>query len=154
MTIKLTDIYDVFGELSIINERDEMVPKNYEELKKYDIDFDFGKIGEDFTKTLFEHNTKVEVKTDRGKWKGSGNIAIEIRCKGRDSGLTVTDKDGHFVYLLTDNEEIIGGFIFKVEYLKEKIRQLHKEGRLKMTMGGDGGMSQLVLLPIKELFTT
>ena len=126
---------------------------DYKELKKFDIDLEFGKIGEDFAEALFTHNTKVEVKTDTGIWKNSGNIAIEVRYKGRPSGLTTTDKDGHFVYLLTDNDEIIGGFIFKVEYLKEKIRQLKKEGRLKMTMGGDFGMSQLVLIPIKELFS-
>lgn len=125
---------------------------DYEELKKYDLDLEFGKIGEDFAEALFTHNTKVEVKTDSGIWKNTGNIAIEIRCKGRPSGLSVTDKDGHFVYLLTDNDEIIGGFIFKVEFLKEKIRKLKKEGRLKIKMGGDFGMSQLVLLPIKELF--
>ena len=32
------------------------------------------------------------------------------------------------------------------------IKNLQKEGSLKMVMGGDDNMSQLVLLPIKELF--
>ena len=79
MPIKLTDIYDVFGDLAIINERNEMVPKNYEELKKFDLDLEFGKIGEDFAKALFYHNTKVEVKTERDIWATTGNIAVAVR---------------------------------------------------------------------------
>jgi hypothetical protein len=42
--------------------------------------------------------------------------------------------------------------MFKVDLLKEKIKKLHKEGNLKMVMGGDDNMSQMALLPIKELF--
>ena len=82
MTIKLTDIYDVFVDLAIINERGNLVPVDSEELKKFDIDLEFGKIGEDVTEALFQHNTKIEVKTERDIWKTTGNIAIEIRCKG------------------------------------------------------------------------
>ena len=127
------------------------MPVEYEELKKFDIDLEFGKIGEDFTKTLFEHNTKVEVKTDKGIWKGSGNIAIEIRCKGKPSGISTT-ASANWVHLLSYEGKIEGGFIFNVDDLKQKIKDLLAEKKAKMVMGGDFNMSQMVLLPIKELF--
>ena len=39
-------------------------------------------------------------------------------------------------------------------FLKDEIKRRHKEGTLKITMGGDDKMSQLALLPIKELFSS
>jgi hypothetical protein len=56
------------------------------------------------------------------------------------------------VHLLSYKGVIEGGFMFKVDLLKEKIKKLHKDGNLKMVMGGDDNMSQMALLPIKELF--
>ena len=47
---------------------------------------------------------------------------------------------------------IEGGFIFKTQLLRDKIKKLHAEGKLKLIMGGDDKMSQMALLPIKELF--
>ena len=44
--------------------------------------------------------------------------------------------------------------MFKVTQLKDKIKKLHKSGGLKMVMGGDDNMSQMALLPIKELWDT
>ena len=151
MTIKLTDIYDALGELSIIDERGRIVSVDYEELKKFDLDLEFGKIGEDFTEALFTHNSMVEVKTERDIWKSTGNIAIEIRCKGRPSGISTTES-ANWVHLLSYDGKIEGGFIFDVERLKKKVKSLLKEGKAKMVMGGDFNMSQMVLLPIKELF--
>ena len=46
-----------------------------------------------------------------------------------------------------------GGFIFDVTDLKGKIRALLKEKKAKIVMGGDFDASQMVLLPIKELFS-
>ena len=153
MPIKLTDAYDVFGDLGIINEKGRVVAVDYEELKKFDLDLEFGKIGEDFTEALFSVNSKVEVKTERDIWKSTGNIAIEIRCKGRPSGLSTTES-ANWVHLLSYDGKIEGGFIFDVERLKKKVKSLLKEGKAKMVMGGDFNMSQMVLLPIKELFST
>ena len=128
-----------------------IVPVDYEELKKFDIDLEFGKIGEDFAEALFSHNTKVEVKTERDIWKNTGNIAIEIRCKGKPSGISTTSS-ANWVHLLSYEGKIEGGFIFNVDDLKQKIKDLLAEKKAKMVMGGDFDMSQMVLLPIKELF--
>ena len=119
--------------------------------KGFDLDLKFGKMGEEFVAEVFEGNSKVEVKTERDIWKTTGNIAIEIRCNGKPSGLSTTESTV-WVHLLAHNGVIEGGFLFKVDQLKEKIKNLHKDGNLKMVMGGDDNLSQMALLPIKELF--
>ena len=119
--------------------------------KGFDLDLKFGKMGEEFVAEVFEGNSKVEVKTERDIWKTTGNIAIEIRCNGKPSGLSTTESTV-WVHLLAHNGVIEGGFLFKVDQLKEKIKNLHKQGSLKMVMGGDDNLSQMALLPIKELF--
>ena len=152
MTIKLTDIYDALGELSIIDERGKIVSVDYEELKKFDIDLEFGKIGEDFTEALFTNNTMVEVKTERDIWKNTGNIAIEIRCSGKPSGISTTASE-NWVHLLSYEGKIEGGFIFNVDNLKQKIKDLLEQKKARLVMGGDFDASQMVLIPIKELFS-
>jgi hypothetical protein len=119
--------------------------------KGFDIDLEFGKMGEKFTQQVFEGNTKVEVKTERDIWEKTGNIAIEMRCKGKPSGLSTTESDV-WIHLLAVKGVIKGGFLFKVGELKGKIKKLHKSGDLKIVMGGDDNLSQMALLPIKELF--
>jgi hypothetical protein len=119
--------------------------------KGFDIDLEFGKMGEEFTQQVFEGNSKVEVKTERDIWKTTGNIAIEIRCNGKPSGISTTESSV-WVHLLSLNGVIMGGFLFKVDLLKGKIKKLHNEKKLKVVMGGDDNASQMALLPIKELF--
>ena len=121
--------------------------------KGFDLDLKFGKMGEDFVADVFEGNSKVEVKTERDIWRTTGNIAIEIRCSGKKSGLSTTEST-IWIHLLAYNGVIEGGFIFKVDQLKDKIKRLHKEKKIKMVMGGDNNLSQMVLLPIKDLFNT
>ena len=64
---------------------------SYETQQKFDVDLQFGQLGEDFVKNFQDKNNKIEVKTERDKWKSTGNIAIEIRCNGKLSGLSVTE---------------------------------------------------------------
>ena len=119
--------------------------------KGFDLDLKFGKLGEEFVRDMQLGNRKIEVKTERDIWKTTGNIAIELRYKGNPSGLSTTDSN-LWVHLLSYKGVIEGGFMFKVDLLKEKIKKLHKSGDLKMVMGGDDNLSQMALLPIKELF--
>ena len=119
--------------------------------KGFDIDLEFGKMGEKFTQQVFEGNSKVEVKTERDIWERTGNICIEMRCKGKPSGISTTESDV-WIHLLALKGVIKGGFLFKVDELKDKIKKLHKDGDLKIVMGGDDNLSQMALLPIKELF--
>ena len=127
------------------------MPISYEEMKKFDLDLKFGHFGEDFVRDMQSGNTKIEVKTERDIWKNTGNIAIEIRCNGELSGISTTGSE-IWIHLLSYNGKIEGGFIFDVKDLKVKIKKLVKEKKARMTMGGDFDASQMVLLPIKELF--
>ena len=127
------------------------MPITEEYSKGFDLDLKFGKLGEEFVRDMQVGNKKIEVKTERDIWKTTGNIAIELRYKGNPSGLSTTESSV-WVHLLSYNGVIEGGFMFKVDLLKEKIKKLHKSGGLKMVMGGDDNMSQMALLPIKELF--
>ena len=148
--IYLQDIIDIFGELH--REKGDIWVKVTEEYAKgFDLDLKFGKLGEDFVKDIQDGNNKIEVKTERDIWKTTGNIAIEMRYKGNPSGISTTESN-LWVHLLSYKGVIEGGFMFNVDLLKEKIKKLHKSGNLKMVMGGDDNMSQMALLPIKELF--
>ena len=126
-----------------------MITEEY--AKGFDLDLEFGKLGEEFVRDMQLGNKKIEVKTERDIWKTTGNIAIEIRYKGGPSGLSTTESNV-WIHLLSYKGVIEGGFMFKVDLLREKIKKLHKSGNLKMVMGGDDNMSQMALLPISELF--
>ena len=149
------DIYILGGGEAMIEREGVWMPLSEGYCKEYDLhvkeDMLFGKIGENFTKDLFEGNTKMEIKTERDIWKTTGNIAIEIRCKGKPSGISTTESSV-WIHLLSLKGVIMGGFLFKVDQLKAKIKKLHNEKKLKMVMGGDDSDSQMALLPIKDLF--
>jgi len=149
--IYLQDIIDIFGEVYI--EKGGMWMKATEGyVKGFDLDLKFGKLGEDFVRDIQDGNNKIEVKTERDIWKTTGNIAIELRYNGSPSGISSTDSN-LWVHLLSYNGVIEGGFMFKVDQLRDKIKKLHKQGDLKMVMGGDNNMSQMALLPIDKLWS-
>ena len=149
--IKLVDIHNVFGDLSLITHHGRIIPLDYEEMKKFDIDLEFGQMGEEFVRDLQNGNNKIEVKTERDIWKTTGNIAVEIRCSGKPSGVSTTGSN-IWIHLLCYKGKIEGGYIFSVDYLKQKIIDLKKEGKLKLVMGGDFNASQMALIPRTELF--
>ena len=149
--ITLEYIYDKFnGELNIYK-KGEWVPLTKGYCKEFDLDLKFGKMGEEFVQGVLEGNSKIEIKTERDKWKDTGNIAIEIRCNGKPSGLTTTEASA-WVHLLSYKDNILGGFILNVKKLKERIKELNEQKKVKIVMGGDDNMSQLDLVPIKEIF--
>ena len=151
--LKLADIDEYFGPLSIVREGGKLIPLEYEEMKKFDLDLKFGHFGEDFVRDMQKGNTKIEVMTERVIWMSTGNIAIEIRCNGVPSGLSTTGSE-IWIHLLSYEGKIEGGFIFNIADLKEKVSRLYKEGKARLVMGCDFDASQMVLLPIKELFST
>ena len=78
------------------------IPITEEVQQKFDHDLEFGRLGEDFVEAFQSENTKIEVKTERDIWKTTGNIAIEIRCRGKLSGLSVTEAQT-WIHLLSWN---------------------------------------------------
>ena len=117
---------------------------------KFDIDLDFGEVHERGLKKLFEKTGgKIEVKTERGKWYDTGNIAIEIRCRGKESGLSVTEADWWF-HILSIDGKVKGMLVFTVDELKNIVKGMIRNGTIRKTMGGDDNESELYLLPIGE----
>ena len=152
--ITIADIIRVFGECELQDGRGIWVPVNEDwKNNKFDIDLDFGKITEKKLADAFEGKGKLEVKTERwqGKptqWKKTENIAIEVRCRGKLSGLSTTEAK-LWIHMLDDGG---GGFIFETEHLKNIIRKKKEEGNLVLKMVGDDKASECAILPIKELF--
>ena len=118
--------------------------------KGFDLDLKFGKLGEDFVKDIQDGNNKIEVKTERDKWVKTGNIAIELMNQGNASGLSVTEADW-WAHVLSYRNKIESVILIPVPKLKKLVKQLVKEGKARITMGGDDNASQLVLIPIKEI---
>jgi len=163
--ITLIDVYKVFGRNSLIKEEGgRWMPLTEGYCKTHDGVWEKsllkGKLGEDFTRELIEDPVKVEIKTEIAesleqakKWPKTGNIAIEIRDHGKPSGISTTESEV-WIHYLSLKGVIMGGFIFKVDLLRDKIKKLHKSGNLKMVMGGDDNAVQMALLPIKYLFVS
>ena len=118
--------------------------------KGFDIDLEFGKMGEKFTQQVFEGNSKVEVKTERDIWKTTGNIAIELSSRGKLSGLNTTKADW-WCQTLTLNGDIVGLYMWPVSQLKHMVKRIVKYGRGKLVMGGDDNTSELALIPLEDL---
>lgn len=117
---------------------------------KFDLDLKFGEKYEQGLEKLFKTKGKIEVKTERDKWIETGNIAIEIRCRGKKSGLSVTESDWWF-HILSEKGKVKGMICLPVEELKNICRVMIKNGTAKKIMGGDDNESEILLLPIKEL---
>ena len=109
--------------------------------KKFDLDLKFGEKWEDFVVDKFK---TAEVKTEKDKWKKTGNICIEYESYGKPSGIEATESDV-WIHNLTDNDKFILGFIIPTETLKK----IYKQGY--PVTGGDHNASKIYLLKIREL---
>ena len=127
------------------------MPKVDYKKSNFDLDLKFGEMGEDYILRVFESGNKVEVKTERDIWKKTGNIAIEIRFKGRKSGLSITDAET-WCHILTYNGKVVGTIVVPVEFLKKRVKKLIKDKKAKIKFAGNNEESQVVLLPIKYIW--
>jgi hypothetical protein len=119
--------------------------------KFYDIDLPFGEIYEKKLKEIFG-NKKLEVKTERDIWKQTGNICIEIECRGKPSGIKTTQSD-FWVQIYQENGEISMVLIFRTDVLKKKIDYFLKNKNCGLVYGGDNKESLLVLISLKDILT-
>ena len=113
---------------------------------KFDIDLKYGQVREQELADILQ-NEKIEVKTERDKWKETGNICIEFRCRGKESGIAVTEAKW-WVHVLADGDETVCMLMFPTNKLKEIARK-HLD---KVVNGGDDNLSKMVLIPLKEIF--
>ena len=86
----------------------------------FDIDLDFGQIYEQKIKELFEGDGSIEVKTERDIWADTGNMAIEIRSRGKPSGISTTDAKW-WIHNFTIDGDIKFSMLFKVDKLRKAV---------------------------------
>jgi len=121
--------------------------------KNFKYDLEFGEIREQRVSDILL-TKKIEVKTERGLWQKTGNIAIEIAYRGKLSGLASTEADYWLHILEIDGQEFCS-FLFPIEILKQRIKDMHSHkptSPISIVMGGDDKLAKLILIPIKELF--
>ena len=116
---------------------------------KFDIDLSLGEKYEDSLAQILTIS-KIEVKAEIDKWRDTGNIAIEIRCNGKLSGLSGPKADP-WCHVLSHKNEIKMILIFPIDELKRIVRELVDKKEAKVVMGGDNNKSQLVLVPLDKL---
>ena len=113
---------------------------------KFDIDLKYGQEREDRIEKILKEG-KLEVKTERDWWFKTGNIAIEIECNGKPSGIMVTKAD-YWVHILANGDKDYCRLIFDTKTIKK----LTKKYISTLKNGGDGCRSKFVLIPLSEIF--
>ena len=112
---------------------------------KFDIDLSKAQIREKELRDILG-KAKVEVKTD-SIWKGSKNLAVEFRCRGKPSGISVSEAE-YYAFILDANTYTEGIIIIPIEKLLYLARKFFRLGKVKN--GGDDNASEMVLIPIVE----
>ena len=90
------------------------------------------------------NGNKFEVKSDYMAHR-TGNIAIELMSRGKDSGIRTTEAC-HWVYKIVSADLIL---VITTEKLKRFVEE--NMDKYKIVMGGDNYTSQMILIPIKDL---
>ncbi len=117
---------------------------------KYDIDVEYGLIQERKIRDIFEKGSKIEVKAERSRWYNSGMIAIEVECKGRPSGLSITQAD-YWMHMLMRGDKMQMTLLFSVPQLKEIVKRALRMPGTNIVYGGDNKASKLILIPISAV---
>lgn len=82
-----------------------------------------------------------EVKYDRMSVK-TGNVAVEYRCRNKNSGLSTTEAD-YLAYIYFDGENWVWQLMYAPEF-KEAL----KNSDYKKVNGGDNWESEMLLIPV------
>lgn len=93
-------------------------------------------------------NKRIEAKSDYIAHR-TGNIAIEYECRGKPSGIAVTEAD-YYAYIIpcAPLKNII--LLMEVGNLKNISRLYYAQNKIKSM--GDSNLSKSVLIPIQDLF--
>ena len=117
--------------------------------KKFDIDLSYGKVREKRVVDMLQ-DKKIEVKSEKGMWQRTGNIAVEYESWGKPSGINATESDFWF-HNLCINGDIYATLVFKTETLRKIVDSLDF---VKTVSGGDHNASKMYLVNIKKLFSS
>ena len=117
--------------------------------KKFDIDLEYGTIREEKVAEMLT-NKKVEVKSERGMWMKTGNIAIEYESWSKPSGIRATESDYWFHNLCVGDNEFCT-LVFKTDVLRTIVDKLDY---FKTVSGGDNKASKMYLVNLQKLFSS
>ena len=116
---------------------------------KFDLDLKYGQMREKQVHNMF-YNKKIEVKSERGVWFNSGNIAIEYESWGKPSGIRATESDYWFHNLCIGKDEYCT-LVFHTDTLRKIVDKLDT---FKTVSGGDNNASRMFLVNLQKLFSS
>ena len=115
--------------------------------KRFDLDLAYGKVFEQKVAEILGQS-KIEVKTEKDKWKTTGNIVIEYESRNKPSGIVTTDAD-YWLHNLAMGDDIVLSFLVKVSTLRKYIAKHNP----RSVRGGDDMTSKLYLIKLTDLVT-
>ena len=124
---------------------------NTKDRKKFDLDLQYGQVREKIVADMLQ-DKKIEVKSERGMWLQTGNIAIEYECYGKPSGINATDSD-YWFHNLCVGDEVFGTLVFETKMLKRIVNTSINENQVRSVSGGDHNASKMYLMNIQNLFS-
>ena len=119
--------------------------------KKFDLDLKYGQVKEKIVADMLQ-DKKIEVKSERGMWLKTGNIAIEYECYGKPSGINATKSD-YWFHNLCVGDEVFATLVFETKMLKKIINASINENQVRSVSGGDHNASKMYLMNIQNLFS-
>ena len=127
----------------------ENLSPSKENRKEFDIDLEYGQVREKQVADMLQ-DKKIEVKSERGLWQKTGNIAIEYQSYGKPSGIEATESD-YWFHNLCVGDETFCTLVFDTNSLKKIIKNLDSK---KSVSGGDNNASRMYLLNLQKLFSS
>lgn len=115
--------------------------------KRFDLDLAYGQVFEKKVADILG-NSKIEVKTEKDKWKQTGNIVIEYESRGKPSGIITTEAD-FWIHNLACGDAIVFSLILPVTTIRRYIAQHNP----RSVRGGDDMTSKLYLIKLTDLVT-
>ena len=131
-------------------ERNTLEPK-IDDRKKFDLDLKYGKVKEEIVANMLQ-DKKIEVKSERGMWLNTGNIAIEYESYGKPSGINATKAD-YWFHNLCVGDEVFATLVFETKMLKKIVNTSINENQVRSVSGGDHMASKMYLMNIQNLFS-
>lgn len=112
----------------------------------WDIDLEFGEIQEKKIADILQ-DKKIEVKSDRGLWKQTGNFVVEFEYKNNPSGISIT-KSNFWMQNLTDGKDMVFSLLLPTETIRRYIRETNP----KTFENAKGNNGKCYLINIHSLF--
>jgi hypothetical protein len=115
--------------------------------KRFDLDLAYGQVFEQKVAEILGQS-KIEVKTEKDKWKTTGNIVIEYESRGKPSGIITTEAD-YWLHNCAIGDNIVFSLLLKVSTLRQYIAKHNP----RSVRGGDDMTSKLYLIKLTDLVT-